>query len=145
MKEEKFFLIEELLKIQEENELHYIPEEKILELAKKTGRSPADIHSVISFYPRLSDKPRGKYLIRVCENLPCHIEGAQEVIDAIKNFLDIDFGQSTPDGKFYLERTSCLGLCAAAPVILINNVPYGNLTPEKVVEVLKEYMEGDND
>ncbi|WP_457567349.1 NADH-quinone oxidoreductase subunit NuoE family protein [Desulfurobacterium sp.] len=145
MKEEKFFLIEELLKIQEENPFHYIPEEKILELARKTGRSPADILSVISFYPRLSDKPRGKYLIRVCENLPCHMEGAVEVIDAIKRFLGIDFGESTPDGKFYLERTSCLGLCAAAPVILINNVPYGNLTPEKVVEVLKQYMEDDND
>jgi len=145
MKEENLFLIEELLKIQEATELHYIPPEKILEVSKRFKRSPSDIYSIISFYPRLSDKPRGKYLIRVCENLPCHIEGAEEVVEAIKEYLGIDFGEATPDGNFYLERTSCLGLCAIAPVILINNKPYGHLTPAKVKEVLRGYMEGSND
>ncbi|SNR74835.1 complex I 24 kDa subunit family protein [Desulfurobacterium atlanticum] len=145
MKEDNLFLIEELLKIQEESGFHYIPSEKVLDVAKKFSKSPSEIYSIISFYPRLSNKPRGKYLIRVCENLPCHIEGAEEVVEAIKEYLGIDFGEATPDGKFYLEKTSCLGLCAIAPVILINNKPYGHLTPAKVKEVLRGYMEERND
>ncbi len=145
MKEDKSFLIEELLKIQEKSKLHYIEPEEIPKIAKIFRKSPAEIYGIISFYPRLSTNPRGKYLIRVCENLPCHIEGAEEVVEAIKEYLGIDFGEATPDGKFYLEKTSCLGLCAIAPVILINNKPYGHLTPAKVKEVFRGYMEGEND
>ncbi len=141
---EKFFqksLIEDLLDEQNKHPQKYLPPKTLKKIAKKHKRPIPQVYSVASFYPRLSLKPRAKYIIRVCENLACHMEGAEKVIEAIKEFLNIDFGETTKDGLFYLEKSSCLGLCSLAPVILINDDIHGNLTPEKVKEILKNYIE----
>jgi len=144
LNKEKFFqnsLIEELLEEQNKNPKNYLPPEAIKKIAKRHGKSIPEVYSVASFYPRLSLKPRAKYVIRVCKNLPCHMEEVDKVVEAIKKYLNIDFGKTSPDGLFYLEESSCLGLCSLAPVILINDDIHGKLTPEKVKEILKRYKE----
>jgi NADH:ubiquinone oxidoreductase subunit E len=93
---------------------------------------------VATFYSLFSLKPRGKYVIRVCESPPCHLEGAESILEEIKNYLRLEEGQTTEDGIFTLETSECLGHCAESPVMMINEEVYGNLTAEKVHSILDE-------
>ena len=93
------------------------------------------VYGVATFYSMFSVRPRGKYIIRICERLPCHIVGAREVIQAFEEALGIRVGETTENGKSTLEYTSCLGVCGVAPAVMINDRVYGNLTPAKVEEI----------
>ncbi len=100
------------------------------------------VYEVLTFYTMFSTKPRGKYIVRVCVNLPCHVTGGREIVKTLKELLQIDFGQTTQDGLFTLETTSCLGLCGVAPVIMINDQYFGDLTPRKVKEIIENLRNG---
>ncbi|AKI96910.1 complex I 24 kDa subunit family protein [Kosmotoga pacifica] len=120
---------------------NYIPLEAAEVLKELTGKSLSEIYEVLTFYTMFSTRRRGKYIIRVCKSLPCHVTGGAAVIEALKNGLGIDYGQTTEDGLFTLEESSCLGLCGVSPVMLINDEAYGNLTPEKVFQIIEEIRE----
>ncbi|MCD7864925.1 MAG: NADH-quinone oxidoreductase subunit NuoE [Clostridiales bacterium] len=100
-------------------------------------------YSFVTFYAMLSVKPQGKYIVRMCKSAPCHVRGAQEIVDAIEDFLGIKMGETTEDGRFTLEYCSCLGQCDRAPAIMINETVYGNLTPETVKDIIKQYIRED--
>lgn len=89
-----------------------------------------------------STKPLGRYVIRVCVNLPCHVTGGREIVKAIQEMLNVKFGETTEDGLFTLETTSCLGLCGVAPVIMINDQYYGDLTVKKIREIIESLRQG---
>lgn len=91
-----------------------------------------------------STKKRGKYVIRVCTSLPCHVANGREIINTLKEELKIDFNQTTSDGLFTLEESGCLGLCGVSPVIMINNEYYGDLTPQKVREIINNLKGGES-
>ncbi len=97
------------------------------------------VYELATFYSMYSTKPRGKYLIRYCESLPCHVVGGREVKEALEETLGVKTGETTKDGLFTLEASSCLGLCGVGPVIMINGETYGNLTPARVKEIVEEY------
>lgn len=97
-----------------------------------------DIMGTASFYTMFSLKPRGRHIIRVCESPPCYIMGEENILDAIRDRLGIDVGETTEDGLFTLETTSCLGACGVAPVISIDEEVYGNLTEERIVAILDQ-------
>jgi NADH-quinone oxidoreductase subunit E len=101
-------------------------------LAALTGVPVADIVSTASFYTMFSFTPRGRHLIRLCESPPCFVTGEEEILAALEAKLGIDVGETSPDGLFTLETTSCLGACGVGPVMMIDDEVYGNLTPEKV-------------
>ncbi len=105
------------------------------ELNVKVGR----IYELATFYSMYSTKPRGKHIIRYCESLPCHVRGGREVKDALEEFLGIKTGETTKDGMFTLEASSCLGLCGVGPVITVDGEAVGNVTPQKVKEIIKNY------
>ncbi|HCJ10264.1 MAG TPA: NADH-quinone oxidoreductase subunit NuoE [Clostridiales bacterium] len=117
----------------------YLPQEALERVALGLGLSLSQVYGVATFYSLLYTKPKGKYTVRVCESAPCHVQGAQEVIDTLVRELGISFGETTPDGLFTLEKVSCLGVCGVAPAVMIGDRVYGNLTPETVVAVLQEY------
>lgn len=126
--------------------LGYIPAEafgKIRRLINKPeeGLFLADSHlfATASFYQMFSLTPTGRHLIRFCESAPCHVVGAREVIQALQEHLGIEIGQTTPDQKFSLLTTSCLGVCSVGPVFLVDDDLYGNVTPERVPEILAKY------
>lgn len=98
------------------------------------------IYELATFYSMYSTKPRGKHLIRICESLPCHVVEGIRIVNKLKELLKIDFGQTTKDGFFTLETTSCLGICGVSPVMMIDGDTYGNLTPEMVEEIVKKYI-----
>ncbi len=121
-----------------QKEFNYIPREAVLEAARVFGVSEAQAYGVATFYSYLSVEKRGKYIIRMCESAPCHVAGADEVLKALEDTLGIKVGQTTPDGKFTLELTECVGQCQETPVITINSVPYPNMSPDKIASVLAQ-------
>ena len=122
-----------------QQEYKYLSEEVLTHVAKLTGTALSDIYGVATFYTLFTTKEKGKYVVRFCTNAPCHVKGAQAVIEAIKKHLGVEIDETTPDKKFTLEFTSCLGLCAVAPCMTINDDPHGNLTPEKAVAIIEDY------
>ena len=88
----------------------------------------------------LSVKPQGRYIIRMCKSAPCHVHGAQEVVDAICDLLHLEIGETSEDGRFTLEYCPCLGLCENSPAIMINDRAYSNLTPERARDIIKQYI-----
>ena len=103
--EEGDVLINTLHKIQDRFENNYIPPEVGRIIAHELKIPETKVHEVLTFYTMFSLKPRGKYVIRVCNSLPCHVTGGREIIEALKNELGIDFNQTTEDGLFTLETT----------------------------------------
>ncbi|NOY60849.1 MAG: NADH-quinone oxidoreductase subunit NuoE [Calditrichaeota bacterium] len=122
-----------------QKEFGYLSDNVLTRVAKKTKIPLSDIYGVATFYSLFTTKEKGKYIIRCCNNAPCHVNGSKEVLDKTKEYLGIDFGETTKDKIFTLEFTSCLGICAVAPVMMVNDDVYGNLTPEKAVAILKDY------
>ncbi len=97
------------------------------------------VYELATFYSMYSTRPRGKHLIRFCESLPCHVVGGREVTEALKKILGVKVGETTKDGLFTLETSSCLGLCGVGPVMMIDGEAYGNLTPDRVKEIIDSY------
>ncbi len=122
-----------------QKEYGYLSDEVLTTVAKKVDIPLSEIYGVATFYTLFTTKPKGKYVVRCCNNAPCHVNGSKEVLEKIKEYLDLPSTGTTPCGTFTLEFTSCLGLCAVAPVMMINDDVYGNLTPEKAVAILKDY------
>ena len=118
----------------------YIPENVQLEISKYLGIEMAEIYGVITFYARFTLKPKGKYNVAVCLGTACFVKGSERVLERVKQKLGIDVGQTTPDGKFSIEATRCIGACGLAPVFTVNDEVYGKATPELVDKVLDEYM-----
>ncbi len=112
-------------------------------ISREMGIPLPKVYSFVTFYAMLSVKPQGKYVIRMCKSAPCHVRGAQEIVDAIEEQLGIKAGETTEDGRFTLEYCPCLGLCEFSPAIMINDRTYGNLTPETVKDIIKQYIRED--
>ncbi len=120
-------------------EHHYgnsLPEPVLGELARLIGTPPAQLNGFVTFYSMLSTRPRGKHVIRVCTSGPCHVSGAPRILASIKEALGIDVGETTPDGEFTLEESSCLGICGVSPALMIEDDAFGNLTPSDLPRVL---------
>lgn len=127
-----------------QKEYNYIPKEKLIELSEYLDIPISKLYSMATFYKALSLKPKGKNIIKVCDGTACHIRSSQTLLDEIENTLGIKPGETTEDGKFSLETVNCLGSCAIAPVMVINDKYYGKLTSKMVREILNEYG-GDDD
>ncbi len=119
-----------------QDEFNYIPAAALQEAAREFGLSEAQAYGVATFYSYLAVEKRGKYIIRMCESAPCHVAGADELLKALESMLGIKAGQTTPDGKFTLELTECVGQCQATPVITINNEPRFNVKVNELEQIL---------
>lgn len=119
-----------------QHEHGWIPTQAIQEVAEFLEISPAEALDTASFYEEYWMRPKGKYLIQVCRSLACAICGSKRLTDVVRKKLNLDIGETTPDGKFTLVELECLGSCGTAPAMLINEVLYENLTPEKLNEII---------
>ena len=118
----------------------YLPVEALEYITKHTAISKRQIYGVATFYKRFRFKPMGAHLIRLCHGTACHVNGAEGITTAIENVLKIKNQETTRDGLFTLETVACLGCCSLAPVMMIDSVVYGRLTPDKVRRILKQYQ-----
>jgi len=116
----------------------FIPEPAFEKLSQATGISKADIYGVATFYAQFRLKPVGKNIIKVCHGTACHVQNANAITDAIKDFLEVGDGETTADGEFTLESVACLGCCSLAPVMMIGENTYGKLNGKAATKVLRE-------
>lgn len=119
----------------------YLPKEAIELISEHTGIATAEIMGVGTFYTQFRFEPVGKYLIMLCQGTACHVNSSELILETIKDELNIDDGETTPDGLFSLKCVACLGCCSLSPVMMINDNTYGNLTPDKTKKILKELRE----
>jgi NADH:ubiquinone oxidoreductase subunit E len=126
--------------------LGYIPVEALAEIRRKLHLpeegvfvNEGRLFSLASFYHMLSTQPRGRHVVVFCESAPCHVVGGRQVWQALQENLKLKAGQTSPDGKWSLVTTSCLGACGVGPVVVIDNQMYGNVAPEQLPEILGKY------
>ncbi len=116
----------------------HLSEEIVDFLAEKLSLSKAEVYGTATFYSMLSFEKQGKHVVRVCTSLPCYLKESDWILGTLKE-LGIEESKPTPDGKFTLQTVSCLGLCDQAPAMMVNEKSYGNLTPEKVKQIINQY------
>ena len=119
----------------------YLPIEVQKMIAEGLGVSLAEVYGVVTFYTQFSLNPTGEYKVAVCLGTACYVKGSGDIIEKIKEILKIDVGGCTPDGKFSLEATRCIGACSLAPVLTVNDDVYGRLVVDDVEGILKKYMD----
>lgn len=129
-------LIPILQRVQEE--YGYLPEQEMMEVARFTGVSESKLYGVASFYAQFRFTPVGDTQITVCRGTACHVRGAQQILDEVSRHLGIEEGETTPDGKYSLETVACIGCCALAPCITVNERVEARLTSKTVKDVLEE-------
>ena len=120
----------------------FVPREVAFEVADLIDVPLAKIYGVITFYNFFKLKKPGRNQIQVCMGTACYLKGAPEVLNEIKERLDIEVGQTTPDGLFHLDEVRCLGCCGLAPVMTVNGEIHGKVKKSQVVEILSRYKEG---
>ncbi|MDD3126236.1 MAG: NAD(P)H-dependent oxidoreductase subunit E [Candidatus Izemoplasmatales bacterium] len=135
------YLVEALRDYQMAKNDHSVTESEIVKIAKYFNVTESKVCSVVSFYSFLSEKPKGRYVIRICRDVPCFVNKSESILKTLETRLGIKPGETTPDGLFTLEYTGCLGQCDHAPAFRINDMTYVDLTPDKVKAILSEYRE----
>ena len=117
----------------------YLPVEVQEKISEGLGVPMSEIYGVVTFYTQFSINPKGKYKIGVCLGTACYVKGSGDIIEKIKEILGIDVGECTPDGKFSLDATRCIGACGLAPVLTVNDDVYGRLVVDDVPGILAKY------
>jgi NADH-quinone oxidoreductase subunit E len=117
----------------------YIPKEALQILAEYLNTPVSRLYGMATFYKALSLTPKGENIITVCDGTACHVAGSITVLEELQKTLDIGAGETTKDLKFSINTVNCIGCCAIAPVMMINEKYYGNLTPKIIKEILEEY------
>jgi NADP-reducing hydrogenase subunit HndA len=119
----------------------YLPIEVQEKISEGLNVTMAEIYGVVTFYTQFSINPKGKYKIGVCLGTACYVKGSGDILEKIKQKLGIEVGECTPDGKFSLDATRCIGACGLAPVLTVNDDVYGRLVVDDVDGILEKYMD----
>jgi len=117
----------------------YLPAEVQEVIAKELNVSLAHVYGVVSFYSFFTMLPKGEHPVSICLGTACYVRGAEKIIDEFKRILNINVGETTPDGKFSLACLRCVGACGLAPVVLVGEKVYGRVAPDGVKEIVAEY------
>ena len=122
----------------------YLSKDVLMEMSKRTGIAASRIYGVATFYEQFYFEPRGRHTVKCCRGTACHVREGTKVIDAIKAELNIEDGETTEDMEFSFETVACLGTCALAPVMMVDEVYHGKMTPrlvEKIIDNLRSSKE----
>ncbi len=111
-------------------------------IARRLKVSESEVYGVATFYAQFRFNPPGEHNIKVCMGTACHVVGARNFIEVLKADLNLSHGETTPDGKFSLERVACLGCCALAPVVVVNDEVHGRMNRVKFTELLETLKQG---
>jgi NADH:ubiquinone oxidoreductase subunit E len=132
-------LIPTLHKLQDNNPENYLPNEVLKDVAKRFNLPLSSVFGVVGYYTMFSRNPRGKYIVRLCNSPVCHLSGSENVIVWAEEILGIKFGQTTADKMFTIEESECLGRCGKAPSMMVNSDFFGELTRDKLIQILENY------
>lgn len=127
------YILKELQELDDENQ---IKEEYAAIISEKMGMDLSEIYEIITFYSMFSDKRQGEYIIEICTSGPCYVTKSKVILEHLEKVLGIKLGETSADGMFTLKSSSCIGACDISPVIKIGSKLYGNLTKDKVEEII---------
>ncbi|MCE5273929.1 MAG: NAD(P)H-dependent oxidoreductase subunit E [Syntrophaceae bacterium] len=122
-----------------QREFHYVPEEGMKRLSDVLYVPESKIYAMGTFYKTLSLEPRGKHTVKVCMGTACHLKGAGQILEAIERELGVKRNHTTVDKRYTIESVNCVGACAMAPVVVVNENYYGHMRPSKIMDVLNKY------
>ena len=118
----------------------FLSKQDMVDVARELDISAADVYGTATFYTFLDTEVRGKYIIRICKTISCAMKGKNEILSTIEDILKLKLGETSSNRKFSLLDANCIGWCHKGPAMLINDTPYTELTPEKVTEILRDYI-----
>jgi NADH-quinone oxidoreductase subunit E len=143
--QEQTYLLDILSEYQKHKETQHLTIEELQTIAQHVKIPDSHVYAVVEFYSLFSMTPRGKYIIQFCRDVPCHVVADFDIKATLETILNIKTGQTTSDGLFTLEYTSCLGLCDGAPAIRINDRMYSNMTAKKIHDLIISYRSKNHD
>lgn len=120
----------------------YVPEESIERIADGLHVYPADVYGVLTFYSQFKLKPRGEYIVRVCAGTACHVKGSARIAEDLVTKLNVAVGDTTEDRKFTLETVACVGACALAPVVIVNEDVHAKMTSDETRKMITSLQKG---
>jgi len=115
-----------------------ITADTIADVASASGATVGDVYGVATFYSFLSVEPLGEHVIMVCKSIPCWMKNSEAIVKTIEQELGCRMGETSEDGKFSLLAVNCIGACDHAPAMMVDGQVYGDLTPDRVMEILNE-------
>ena len=121
----------------------YLPAEVLRWVSEHTGIPTSRMYGVITFYAQFYLKPHGKHTVRCCRGTACHVRGGKKIINAVKGQLGIEDGATTADMFFSFETVACLGACALSPVMVVDKVYHGKMTPRVAEQILQQLSKGE--
>jgi NADH-quinone oxidoreductase subunit E len=125
-----------------QHEYRYLPQEVLTFVATSLDLPPARVFGVATFYAHFALEPKGKYVVRLCDGTACHVKGSNDILDALRERLGLTGKRNTTeDMLFTVETVSCLGACGLAPVVVVNETVYGQMTAARAVALLDEIVE----
>jgi NADH:ubiquinone oxidoreductase subunit E len=117
----------------------YLPAEILFEVSRQTGLHVNHMFGVATFYEQFHLEPRGRHTVKCCRGTACHVRGGREIANTLKRQLGVEEGCTTEDMRFTFETVACLGTCFLAPVVMVNNDYYGNVTSSRIKSILDKY------
>jgi NADH-quinone oxidoreductase subunit E len=118
----------------------WVDDQSVRDIAELLEVSPEAVDDVATFYSLIYRRPVGRHVILLCDSISCWLTGFTDVRAHLREKLGIDFGQTTPDGRFTLLPAACLGHCEQAPAMMIDRTIYGNLTPQRIEQALEKHQ-----
>lgn len=120
-----------------QREFNYLPRDALEQVAERLAMPISEVYHLATFYRTFSLKPKGKHCIRVCLGTACHVHGGPLILEQFERLLRIKAGETTPDGTYSLEATSCLGACAQAPIVMVGEQAFPQMSTDRVEEVIQ--------
>lgn len=136
---ERSHLLDILTDIQDNDPRHFLSEENLDRVARHFTMTMAELYGVVSYYTMFSTKPRGRYIIRICESPVCTLCDCEKLMQKILQHLSIQKGATTADGLFTVEGSECLGLCGSGPAMMVNRDAYEGLNEDSAIAVIEKY------
>jgi NADH-quinone oxidoreductase subunit E len=121
-----------------QREYNYLPREGLELVAQRLGVPVGHIYQMATFFKAFSLQPRGEYLIKVCLGTACHVQGGAHILGELEHHLNVKAGHTTPDGKFSVDAVRCLGACALAPIVVVNEEVYGKMSTMAVGKLVSD-------
>jgi len=126
-----------------QREYKFLPREALELTAQRLQISPGEVYRLATFFTAFSLHPKGEHVCKVCMGTACHVQGGARILDTVERELGIKAGETSPDGKFSLEAVRCLGACAMAPVVVIDDHPHAYMAPDKVTDLIDKLTAGE--
>ncbi len=125
-----------------QREYNFLPREALELVAKRLHLPPGHIYQMATFFKAFSLSPKGEHICKVCLGTACHVKGGAVILETLEKEFKIKAGSTTPDGKLSVEGVRCLGACALAPVMVVDDVPHGQMTADTAIKLVKDTIAG---